>query len=152
LNVEVCAPLERDLLLIAANMRAADRDEVWASSHVEPEQALRRSLTHSTHAWVGRVDDEPVIMFGVGMVSLLGGIGAPWLLGTDGVQRYSRTFLRLSRGWLTEMRAAYPVLVNYVDARNALSIRWLRWLGFQIGPAVAWGADHLPFHRFEMGD
>ena len=51
-----------------------------------------------------------------------------WLLATDGLLPHSRLFLEESREWV-ESRARRFVLWNYVDARNAAHIRWLKWLG-----------------------
>lgn len=48
------------------------------------------------------------------------------------------------------LAAPFALLTNYVDARNAVSIRWLRWLGFEIEPAAPFGIHGLPFHRFSM--
>ena len=49
------------------------------------------------------------------------------------------------------MLKTYRVLTNYADARNTTAIRWLRWLGFNILPAIPFGLDGLPFHPFELG-
>jgi hypothetical protein len=45
----------------------------------------------------------------------------------------------------------YPHLENYVDVRNELSIKWLRWLGFQFDPQpIPYGVWEMPFFRFRM--
>ena len=44
----------------------------------------------------------------------------------------------------------YSLLINFVDARHGVAIRWLKWLGFKVFPAKPFGPDKLPFHRFEM--
>lgn len=135
---------------LAPRMRAADRDEVWASGGFGPLAALERSLALSPLAWTGTVDGVPACMFGAASASLLGGEGVPWLLGSDLIERHQRAFLRRNREYVRQMQAAFPVLRNMVDARNMTSIRWLRWLGFTIGPAVRWGTAGLPFHPFWM--
>lgn len=135
---------------VAAAMRQADRDEVWASARSTPLRALKRSLAISPLAWAGLLDGAPVCLFGVGAVSLLSGIGSPWLLGTDAIEANAMRFLRRNRAMVGQMLAAFPVLANHVDARNHLSIRWLRWLGFTLAPAVPYGPFGLPFHPFEM--
>lgn len=148
---EVAPPTEADIVAIAADMRPADRAEVWAASRLGPEPALRRSLDASTHAWAIRVDGQPLVLMGVGPISLLGGIGVPWLLSAGPAVRHAKVLHRAGLPILAAMRAAYPaLLVNFVDARNATSIRWLRWLGFVFEPAAPHGAFGLPFHRFTM--
>ena len=49
------------------------------------------------------------------------------------------------------MRALFPYLFNFVDARNMKSIRWLKHLGYAVGPPVPFGVAGLPFHPFSMG-
>lgn len=115
---------------IARRMRNADRDEVFAVAGLTPGAALRRSLKLSDHAWTVTVNGRPEIMFGVGTINVLTGAGAPWLLGTDAVDRHFVTFARQSVDLCAQLSARYPVLRNVVDARNVTSIRWLGWLGF----------------------
>ncbi len=74
----------------------------------------------------------PEIMFGVGDLNILAGVGAPWLLGTDAVEKHGPAFLRRSRNFRDQLLTRYSVLRNFVDDRNTVSIRWLRWLGFTL--------------------
>lgn len=134
--------------LVAPRVRQADRDELWASSHETPFDALATGVQISTSAWTGFVGDEPVCMFGVAPASLLGAVGVPWMIGTDAVERHQMAFLRRCRPCVDRMRSLYDVLVNYVDDRNVVAQRWLRWLGFHVGPAAPHGVEGLPFRRF----
>ncbi len=136
---------------LANNIRRADRDEVAAEGGRGPLAALRDSLAASIAAWTGAVGDRPVCMFGVCPIDILGGIGSPWLLGTDEIKRYALSFLRLNKQYLPKMLELFPRLVNYVDVRNTVSIRWLKWLGFKLDPEpVPYGIWGMPFYRFEM--
>lgn len=112
--------------------------------------ALAESVLRSTKAWTWTADGEPIAIFGVAPVALLGGIGAPWLLGTDRVPRFPRVLVREGRRYVAEMLGLFPHLVNYVDARNVVSVRWLARLGFKVHEPQPYGAAGLPFHRFEM--
>jgi hypothetical protein len=132
-------------------MRQADRAEVAAEGGRGSYAALRDSLASSVVAWTGLVNHEPVCMFGVSPVDILGGVGSPWLLGTDEIKKHAVTFLKLNRLYIPKMLDLFPLLVNYVDVRNAVSIRWLRWLGFAVDDkAVPYGIWGMPFYRFEM--
>ncbi|WP_455153243.1 phage protein Gp13 family protein [Bradyrhizobium cenepequi] len=97
------------------------------------------SLRKSTLAWTGIIDGRPEVMFGVGDLNILAGIGAPWLLGTDAVEQHYRQFLRHSVSWRDQLLERYPILRNFVDDRNTVSIRWLRWLGFKLHDPVVIG-------------
>jgi ribosomal protein S18 acetylase RimI-like enzyme len=46
------------------------------------------------------------------------------------------------------MQDLFPVLVNYIDARNVDAIGWLQSLGFTVEDALPHGPDRLPFHKF----
>ncbi|RAU21077.1 hypothetical protein CU669_15080 [Paramagnetospirillum kuznetsovii] len=151
MKIEVVTAEAWHIPYIVVGMREADRDEVWASSHALPIDALERSLSASTMAWTGMVDGIPVCMFGVAPRSLLDGrVGAPWMLGTYEVERHSKAFLRRNKAYVAQMLEAYPVLENHVDVRHGISIKWLQWLGFTIGPVAPHGPDDMPFHKFTM--
>ena len=134
---------------IGENMRAADRQEVWASSHALPDAATMESFRRSLECWTGVVDGEPICIFGVAPVSLVTGYAAPWMLGTDQLERNAVKFLRGSKEVVAGWKRDYRHLFNYVDARNKTSIRWLKWLGFELEEPAPYGAEKLPFHRFE---
>lgn len=140
----------RHITEVAARMRVADRDEVFAARGVTPAEALSFSLQRSTEAYAVEFDGRAEIMFGVGPISLLAGVGAPWLLGSDVIDREFRHFLRASKWWRDRMLAKYPTLRNVVDDRNDVSKRWLLWLGFVLSEPFPLGAGRTPFRMFEM--
>jgi hypothetical protein len=131
-------------------LRAADREEVDALTGRDPRAVLVESVERSVSAWAGVVDGELVCLFGVAPLSLAGVTGVPWLLGSDAVARFGGPFLRCNRTYLREMLREFPVLRNVVDARNAVSIRWLGWLGFTLGTPQPMGVRGLPFIPFVM--
>lgn len=149
MKAEIRFATAEDIPAIAARMRAADRNEIEASHGHTPEQALTSSLQHSTAAWTGLIDGEPVCMFGVGPISILAGRGAPWMLGTDQIERWPRTFLRRCRPCVEAMLAVYPYLENYVDDRNEKSKQWLRWLGFRVSAEPVTLRNGAVFRHFE---
>lgn len=133
---------------IARRMRKADADEVRASSGRSPAGALIYSLRKSSHAWTALVDGEPVVMFGVGDLNILAGVAAPWLLGTDAVERHYVAFLRNSVDFRDQLLRRYPVMRNFVDDRNRASKRWLLWLGAVLSDPVE--INGHAFRLFEL--
>lgn len=145
-------PAHRDhIFWIASNMAEADRREV-AALGLGQHRAIEDSLNRSVAAWTGMVaDNRPVCMFGVTPMDILGGVGSPWLLGTDEVKNHAKTFMRLNKLYLVQMLDIFPHLVNWVDARHEVSIRWLKWLGFTFDMyPQPYGLYKLPFLRFHM--
>lgn len=151
MRVELVPATPEHVGAIAANARQADIDELHAATNETPETCLLRGLRVSAQPRTGIVDGEVVCMFGVTPVSILGGVGTPWMVGTRAMERLTvqKALLRESRAAFAAMRDQFPTaLYNLVDARNGAAIRWLRWLGFEFGPVYPMGADQLPFHLF----
>lgn len=144
---------EGDIAFLAARLRSDDRRElqaVWGAG-VDFASILAHAVRLSTHLWVMEAAGEPIALFGVAPISLLQGVGAPWLLGTDAVKKQARTLVVKGRWYVALMDKEYPGgLCNFVDARNTLSVRWLRSLGFTLHPPAPYGGRGAPFHKFEL--
>lgn len=147
-DIQIVPARAGHILSIARRMRQADRDEVWAAAGKSPAEALIYSFRKSSFAWTALVDGRPEVMFGVGDVNILTGVGAPWLLGTEAVEKHTVAFLRRSVEFRTQLMARYSVLRNFVDDRNKVSIRWLKWLGFKLLDPVEMNGHS--FRLFEM--
>jgi hypothetical protein len=142
---------EGDTEALLADLRPADRDECDALLGPGQEQAaLAKSIAQSALVWTFTIDDRVAGIFGVTPVSLLGGQGLPWMLGTPAIDRHPSAFIRLNRPYIARMLALCPHLVNVVDARNVRSIAWLKKMGFTVLPAQPMGVAGLPFHPFFM--
>jgi hypothetical protein len=140
-----------DVLYVAHNIREADRREAMAAAMLSPLELLTRTIDVTPLVRCGKANGEPVVLFGVAKQSMLyPDQGTPWLVGTDNVLVYRKAFLDYSKTILPEMLEEHPYLENHVDARNALSIRYLRKLGFVIEPATPYGMLQRPFHRFHL--
>ena len=137
---------------IAARMRPADRDEIAAMSGKTPLQALSYSYRKSSVAYTALIDGVPEVMFGVGDINVLTGTGAPWLLGTDAVDRHYVAFLRGSVHWRNQLLGRYAVLKNIVDVRNRVSMRWLRWLGFTFSDPIQHRGHEFCMFELRAGD
>lgn len=135
---------------VAANIRDHDRDEIYASCLLTPLRALEFSMRVSRHVWAGLVNGKTICVFGVSGKTTLSDVGMPWMIGTPLVEKYQRTFLRRCRRCVGVMLSEYTALENYVDVRNVASVKWLRWLGFEMDEPMPYGPFGLPFMRFEM--
>ena len=149
-KVEIRDVEEGDIAVLVRNMREHDKMEVNAATHMGLRNAVQTSVIMSTYSKTGLVNDELVCMWGVCPISLLSGSGSPWMLGTDLITEKQRIFLRRSKPWLADIRKDYRYLENFVDARNVLSIKWLKWLGFEMDEAEPYGIHGEPFHKFTM--
>lgn len=144
-------PSAADLVAhVAANLRQADTDEIWAFYGRDPELLVMESFEKSHLAWTGLLDGEPVVTFGCCTEDRLETTGVPWLAGTPALERVPFTFARMSHPFLRRIMGRHLRLTNHVDTRNTLAIRWLRWLGFTLGPAAPAGPFGMMFHHFWM--
>lgn len=117
---------------IGAHMRQSDIEEVRASSALSPIEAVRASLDLSSIAFCVESDTHgPCAIFGAAPGGLPG-LGIVWMLGTDGIRREGYSIAKQTRQYFDQLNAEYPVLWNYIDGRNSLSMRWLRWGGFEL--------------------
>lgn len=139
-------PSDADRLVL----RDSDVQEIWASDHLTPKEALKLSLAKSILALTVEDQGEPIAMFGINPESILGNRAVVWLLASDGLDRIKRRFARHSRQFVQMMLEYYPFLFNYVDARNQKSIEWLKFCGAKIEDAKPYGAESLPFHFFSF--
>lgn len=142
--------LPSDAIDLGPRLTLEDKRELEAAGDLPPCAALLEGVVWSEEAWTARIDGEVACMWGVRPADLMGWTGVPWMLGSEAVAQNGTLLLRHSRQIVARWRGMYPVLRNMVDARHERSIRWLRWLGFEIGPAVPLGRGGLPFHVFTM--
>ena len=92
---------------------------------------LRQAAAGCVHSFAGIIDNLP---------AFIGGLmpdGRVWMVSTPDVAKARKFYLRATRAETERMQAISPVLWTYVDARYPRSLRWLAWLGFSIGDAVA---------------
>lgn len=140
--------------LVAADVRDADRVELWAQARATPAWTLEQGLRRSVLCFTGVVDGEPACMFGVTPYCTLLGQGVPWLVGSNRLAAWSaqKALLALAPAYIAQMHAAFPLLVNAVHDENAAAKRWLRRLGFKLLEAKPAGPDRAlfrPFYRVE---
>jgi hypothetical protein len=136
--------------VIVPYLRQADAEEIRAATGLSPAFAVAYSIAHSKHAQAVLLDDKPVALFGVGESAGPGGhlIGIPWLVATDEIERHPVRFFRTSKKIIAGIREKYDCLMNWVDTRNSLSIRWLEWAGFSLGEPQPWGFRGSMFRCF----
>lgn len=136
-------------------LRPEDYDELVAASGPDVLGQLREAVKLSygrlgRMAFVAELGGKIVSLWGYVPASALGETAFPWMVGTNDLARIPGILKRTTTTYCGVVLGEYPLLVNYVDARNTVSIRWLRSVGFTLGPAEPFGVEQLPFHRFEM--
>ena len=138
--------VQEDVFELAAKMRQADVKEVLASNGATPLEALQRGFEASKPQSI-IYKGELIGMFGCAHVDDL--IGSPWMLGSDKIPKIKKDLLTQSVEWVKEVNKQYPLLVNYVDAKNKVSIAWLNHIGFSFVQLIPkFGVGGIPFYEF----
>ena len=125
---------------IALYLRQEDKNEIKALSRLSPEIGVAYSIASSQKGYAAYYDGTLTAIFGISN-------GLIWLVGTDAITKHPITFFRTSKQIFHELTKGHNYLHNYVDARNKLHLRWLKWIGFSIEKAVNLGAEGRPFHH-----
>lgn len=151
MKVEFRPATESDAIAFdAVGFREADAREARRLGFA-PGELLLRSVRDSAVSVAGLADGEVQSIFGVSDAGLLGGIGIVWMVAHAFVERVPLAFLRHCRRFLRVFLEYYPRLENIVDAENAVTIGWLKHMGFVVETdrAVVTPLGY-PFHRFWM--
>jgi hypothetical protein len=138
-----------DITYIAPRLRTADHQECLAATGREPLGVLMESLEIGAKTLTMRSPTgQRVGLLGV-VQSPIPEAGAIWLCATDDIYQWQMTFLRQSKLVLPKLQANYLALYNYVDARNTVHLKWLKWMGFTfINKHEHFGVEQRLFYEF----
>lgn len=144
----IVPPTDEHIQWIAEHLRDSDRMELEATCGTESIlDRLRLSVEVSgALSFVALYDQKPCAVFGAGPILGRSFVGGAWLVGTDDLGAKPREAMDLSYDWLALLHLKYPVLFNWVDARNEVSQRWLKRLGFQTGEVIDVGGHPFILH------
>lgn len=138
-----------DAVSIAARLRAADREECLAATGLPPEIVLPSSVLRKPVNVALNDDGTPEVLFGADGVPSHPNVAVVWMVSTGAIHSHPTEFLRQSLKWVDCWHEKFDVLTNFVDARNTLHHKWLRWLGFSFLRKVdSLGPYSLPFYEF----
>jgi hypothetical protein len=140
-------PSVADMQRLALSMRRRDREELRAVGVDSALQGVKLSVACADKRFVFCAVDEFGCMVAIGGVSTR---GAPWLLGTDLLDRRRLSLTRYARRFIGEWLRHYPLLSNVIDARQTAGAEWLKALGFTLEPCAA-VVEGFDLFRFSMG-
>ena len=140
-----------DAIKMAHNLRKADMNELQAvlGKNLDTAHILYEGIKNSDNPRTFVVDGDPAAIYGVvNAQSDNLNVGWVWLLGTNKIKEAKTFFLKHSKKELAEQEKEYDVLANYVDVRNTVHIKWLKWLGFKALREVNYGVEQRKFYEF----
>jgi len=87
-----------------------------------------------TQAWAAEVNGALVAIWGVSPLSVLTGVGYPWLFLARDIPVRASTVSTVARWAMREMMKIYPRLLGGVDNEFLASVRFAKHLGFKVTP------------------
>lgn len=115
---------------LVASMRLHDKFEFEIAGG-DPVKAIQITLDKSAAAWSALADRQIACMWGVKEVSLVTGAHL-WLITTPLIEKHKHRFLAESKRVVDQCLVSYQFLYGYVDVQFELSIKWMKWLGFEM--------------------
>lgn len=141
-----------DLVSVSENLIPEDVAELQASCGLEPLRALSLLHAESAETWAAEERES-------GIVVAVGGVYPPededepmagvWLICTPYASEYPKSFARMVRRRIRELKLKYGILYGQVDDRHEIRRRWLNTLGFRVTNSVTRDTHlGLPFRLF----
>ena len=139
----------QDAINLSNDLRKEDIEEIKAYANIKPKEALILGIRTSKIP-LGVFNHKGEIVSLCGVRSINSYLGQVWLLASPKIQdNFSMTFLRHCRDVTDVLTKDHKILFNYVDARNELHIKWLKWLDFTfINRHEKFGFEKRPFYEF----
>lgn len=139
---------EEDAILLSTNLRKEDEEEIKAYANIQPKEALILGVRQSKIP-LAVYDKKGKIVFLCGVRNINNRLGQVWLLASPELETISISFLRNCRQVADLYTKDHTLLFNYVDERNELHIKWLKWCGFTfINRIEEFGFEKRPFLEF----
>ena len=136
-RVEIVNADTNHAFLMAPRLRESDVEEVAATVPGALLPAILDSIRSSDNAFAVLVDGAPAVLIGVAPHPEDPETGVPWMLSTDVIFEIRDLFLQFSQPVFERtMGTKYKRLVNITSATNLVAHRWLRMLGFTLGPEM----------------
>ena len=125
---------------LAPRLKSIDRFELglWG---LDPLQALLQPFRYkrpNIHSFTILTESkqEVVAMFGAVSGRNNHKIGTIWFLASDLLDKNYKYFLKRNKKWLHYLEENYLFLSNYITEEHQVSIRWLKWQGFNFSKPV----------------
>ena len=136
-----------DIKYLAPRLRQEDKQEILAGSGLIPYYALLNGFQNSVIVFtIFNPKNKPIGIFGVDDVG--NGVGGIWLLATKDLATIKIAFLKQCREVVKVLNTKYKILWNYVDCRNEVHIKWLKWCDFKFLRKTNYGVLQKPFYEF----
>lgn len=140
-----------DVLYLKDRLRKSDVEELKLLKST-PYQSLSNSYYFSEQCYTAFLNNKPAAMFGAGRIFKDSDkkIASIWLMSTDEILLHKTEFLRKTKSYIEKFKNDYDILINVIDIKNHITIKWLKWLGFKFGKPFKVSGGELVQFSYEV--
>ena len=137
--------------ILAMVLRDADDAEFRASDPtMDPiDKIIRYIETVPMDVCKVVVEDDKIIAI-FGLCKGCSGAAGIWMVATDEIVKYQLSLIKYAKSLIAEWLEKYPVLLNRVDVRNTVHIKWLKWMGAEFWPECIYNELGYKFRAFKI--
>ena len=118
---------------VGYSLRQGDMQECLDMGFEDGVQAALFAFDNYPESYTAMKGKLPIAMWGCRPAAgIISDMAYLWCMTTHFVNTHKRDILRLSSEFVGQMQTRYRVLESSVSPEYEASVRWLRWLGFQI--------------------
>jgi hypothetical protein len=148
--VEFVKPTSTHIRELADNLRSEDWEECAASGFKTPLEAVTKGVELSFEPLACVVDGETMGIFGLTANNILNGDVSLWMLTSEVVNRKPKTFVKIVRDVLSQMRSRWRSVSIGIDAHHQGALRLATRSSFKCLYVYAHDATGEPFVRVIM--
>jgi hypothetical protein len=130
---------------ILRNLRSLDQPKFARIE--DPAKALIDMLHKSTRAFVGLIDGEVACLWGMHAKTLLADAVYLWMVTTAAAEAHPFVFVRHSQRMKEAILEEYGTIEGHVFVDNAVSAKWLKWLGAELEESSIEGTLEFKLRR-----
>lgn len=156
LHLKVFNYLEDVYDVLFMELRKQDKKEIKDFLDKEPQEALSDIINNNEVMFLIKDELEKVVgIYGTKRNKDIETAGEMFFLATDELKGADKfQFMRYSKDIVREVMdmEEYLVLYNYVSSENKGSIKWLKWMGFEVfeDKEVFFENPKVPFYFFKL--
>lgn len=146
-------PTPLDVAELTAELRPDDAREIWEMTRRDPAAVIRYSVEVSDVCSTVRDENGLVCIIGAHVPVAMGGLVAPWMLGTRRVADHKISLIKHSKAFLAHLLHHFDRAENVVWEGHMASIIYLEAVGFKLGKRqeTLHGAGYYRFWK-DRGD
>lgn len=146
-KLEIRKSVLDDVFELALRLRPDDVREVLAVGS-NPRKSLLLGFIYSDTCYTAVAGNQVLGMYGASNHNLAKGFASIWCLTAPQMEKYPIAFVKEGKRFLDKCLQQYDIVMNRVDSRNTLHIKWLKHIGVTLTNSVLInGVEFIQFYK-----